>query len=292
MSKRKTILVVGASGMLGNAVIRVLSNNPNWRVYGTLRSEGSKRFFARAVAEHLIAGVDVYQQDALVGVFSAVHPDVVINCVGIIKQRANSEDPLVAIPLNTLLPHRLARLCEFIGARLIHVSTDCVFSGKRGGYREGDLPDALDVYGRSKVLGEVNYSHAITLRTSIIGHQFEYAYGLIDWFLSQEGQCTGYTRAVFSGLPTVILAEIIRDEVVPRAAMSGLYHVAAEPISKYDLLRLVAEIYGKNIEIIPDDKLEIDRSLNAERFKDATGYTPPQWQAMVKRMHEFARTGE
>jgi dTDP-4-dehydrorhamnose reductase len=281
------ILVLGASGMLGNAVVRVLSEQAGWRVYGTVRSEGAKRHFQPDIAGRLLAGVDVEQHDSLVRAFACVRPDVVVNCVGLVKQLAEADDPLQAVPINTLLPHRLARLCELAGARLVHMSTDCVFSGATGGYRESDPSDAKDLYGRSKLLGEVDYPHAITLRTSIIGHELQSAHGLVGWFLSQQGSCKGYTRAIFSGLPTVSLAKVIRDVVIPRSGLHGVYHVAALPISKYDLLKLVASVYGKQIEIIPDDTLVIDRSLNADRFRDATGYVAPAWPELIEAMRAY-----
>ncbi len=281
------ILVLGASGMLGNAVVRVLSEKPGWQVYGTVRSEGSKRFFQEDIARRLLAGVDVEQQDSLVQAFTWVRPVVVINCIGLVKQLAEADDPLRAVPINTLLPHRLARLCELAGARLVHMSTDCVFSGTKGGYRESDFPDAGDLYGRSKFLGEVDYPHAVTLRTSIIGHELQSAHGLVGWFLSQQGRCKGYTRAIFSGLPTVALAKVIRDVVIPLPELYGVYHVAAQPISKYDLLNLVAQVYGKQIEIVPDAKLAINRSLNADRFRDATGYVAPAWPELIEAMRAY-----
>lgn len=281
------ILVLGASGMLGNAMIRVLSEKTDWQVCGTIRSESSKRFFHSDIAGRLLAGVDVEQQDSLMQAFVRSRPQVVINCVGLIKQLADAEDPLQAIPINALLPHRLARLCELSGARLVHMSTDCVFAGDKGGYRESDPSDAKDLYGRSKYLGEVDYPHAITLRTSIIGHELQSAHGLVGWFLSQQGRCNGYTRAIFSGLPTAVLAQIIRDVVIPRPDLSGVFHVAAQPISKYDLLKLIAGVYGKTIEITPSDRLVIDRSLNAERFREATGYVAPGWPKLIETMHAY-----
>lgn len=278
------ILVLGASGMLGNAMIRVLSEKDDWQVYGTVRSESSKRFFKADIAKRLIVGVDVEQHDSLMQAFIRTRPDVVINCVGLIKQLADADDPLQAIPINAMLPHRLAKLCELSGSRLVHMSTDCVFSGDKGGYREVDPSDARDIYGRSKYLGEVSYSHAVTLRTSIIGHELQSAHGLVGWFLSQQGSCKGYSRAIFSGLPTVVLAQIIRDVVIPRANLSGVYHVAAKPIDKFSLLKLIADVYGKKIDIVLDDKLVIDRSLVADSFRDATGYVAPDWRALIETM--------
>ena len=281
------VLVLGASGMIGSTIIRVLSEKKDWEVFGTVRSGAVKRFFPPKIVERLVTEIDVENHDTLVKVFAQVRPDVVINCVGLTKHLPGAEDHLVAIPINTLMPHRLAGLCELVGARLIHISTDCVFSGKKGSYTEDDPADATDVYGKSKFLGEVNYPHAITLRTSTIGHELQSIYGLLDWFLSQQGQCKGFARAIFSGLPTVVFAQVIRDVVIPRPDLFGLYHVAAKPIAKYDLLRLIAEVYGKSIEIVREDQFEIDRSLNAERFRVATGYVAPDWPELVKSMHSY-----
>ena len=281
------VLVVGASGMIGSTVMRVLSEKSDWQVFGTVRDASVKRFFSVAIGECLVAGVDVERQDLLVKVLDQIRPEVVVNCAGLTKHKPEADDPLLSIPINTLMPHRLAGLCQLIGARLIHVSTDCVFSGEKGGYLETDYADARDVYGKSKALGEVVYPHTITLRTSTIGHELQTKYGLLDWFLSQEGNCKGYTQAIFSGLPTVVFAQVIRDVVIPNKQLSGLYHVAAEPIGKYELLKLIAEIYGKTIDIVPDDKLVIDRSLNAELFNKATAYVAPDWRSLIKSMHLY-----
>lgn len=281
------VLVLGASGMLGNAVLRVMHEKPDLEVFGTVRSSSVSHFFSEEIAKTMIAGCDVSDHDALVKLFIQVKPNVVINCIGLIKQLADVDDPLITLPINAMLPHRLANLCALIGARLIHMSTDCVFSGEKGGYKESDTSDATDLYGKSKYLGEVDYPHAITVRTSIIGHELQSAHGLVGWFLSQEGHCQGYRKAIFSGLPTVVLAQIIRDIVMVNSDLSGVYHVAAKPISKYDLLKLVAGVYGKTIEITPDDRLVIDRSLNAERFYHATGYVAPEWINLIKTMHSY-----
>lgn len=280
------ILVLGVTGMLGSAVFRVFCADPGHEVWGTLRSSAALHGFPEPSRARLVSGVDVLDQDALVALMSWVRPDVVINCVGLIKQLADAKDPLSALPINAMLPHRLVRLCELAGARLIHVSTDCVFSGRKGLYREEDPSDAEDLYGKSKHIGELHdRPHAITLRTSIIGHEVGSNYALVDWFLSQQGSVKGFTRAVFSGLPTVELARVMKDFVVPHPQLNGLYHVAAEPISKYELLRQVAQQYGKSIEIRPDDELVLDRSLDGSRFSAATGYVAPSWSELIRRMH-------
>lgn len=281
------ILILGASGMLGNAMLRTLAESSTIDVFGTARSASVRRYFSPELGELILPGIDVENVDSLSRVLAEVKPQVVVNRIGLIKQLAEADDPLAALPINAMLPHRLARLCALGGARLVHISTDCVFAGTRGNYLESDPSDALDLYGKSKFLGEVAYPHTITLRTSIIGHELASAHGLVGWFLAQENSVKGYARAIFSGLPTVELARVVRDVVLPRPDLSGLYHVASTPISKLDLLRLVAEIYGKAIEIVPDEQVAIDRSLDAERFHAATGYVAPPWPDLVKRMFEF-----
>jgi dTDP-4-dehydrorhamnose reductase len=235
----------------------------------------------------LITGVDIENFDNLMCVFGDTRPDVVINCIGLVKQLAEADDPLAAIPINSLLPHRLARLCAVAEARFIHMSTDCVFAGSKGMYTEADLSDAKDLYGRSKFLGEVDYPNAVTLRTSIIGHELEGARSLVGWFLSQSGAVKGFTKAIFSGLPTVEIARLIRDYVMPNPHLHGLYHVSADPINKYDLLKLVADAYGKTIDIEADENFVIDRSLDSSRFRSITGFQPKPWGELVKSMKDF-----
>ena len=281
------VLVVGANGMIGSTIIRVLSEKPELDVFGSIRDQKSKDLFSKEIAAKLISGIEVTLESALLRLFKEVQPEVVINCAGLTKHLEGANDPNTAIPINALFPHRLAAFCEISGARLIHISTDCVFSGTKGGYVETDLPDAIDFYGQTKAMGEVDYPNAITLRTSTIGHELNTAYGLLDWFLSQGKQCKGFTKAIFSGLPTVVFAEIIRDIVITRPELRGLYQVAAEPINKYDLLKLIAHIYKKEIEIVADDSFVIDRSLDASKFNQVTGYNPPSWQELIETMHQY-----
>ena len=281
------ILILGVSGMLGNAVFRHFSADARLDVYGSVRSSNAINHFSDDSVAKIKVGVDVENQDLLMNLFLDIKPDVVINCVGLIKQLSDSNSPLVALPINSMLPHRLALLCDLVHSRLIHISTDCVFSGLKGAYLESDLSDATDLYGRSKLLGEVYYPNSITLRTSIIGHELSTHNALIDWFLNQEERVGGYVRAIYSGLPTVELARVIKDFVIPNNSISGLFHVAASPISKYDLLNLVSSVYGKSIEIYKDDSVVIDRSLNSNKFNTLTGYSPPSWPKLINLMHAF-----
>jgi dTDP-4-dehydrorhamnose reductase len=283
------ILVLGASGMLGHTVYRVLAGDPALQVFGSIRSDTARKHLPELNNATLISEVDVDSVDSLLRAFAESRPDVVINCVGIVKQLKSAYDPLVAIPMNSILPHRIARIAAALGARMVHVSTDCVFTGAKGNYVEADLPDALDLYGRSKLMGEVDYPNAITLRTSIIGPEMVGAgTGLVGWFLNQSGKVKGFRRAVFSGFPTVTLARIIRDQVLPRPDLHGVYHVSAAPIDKFTLLQLVQGAWDKLIEIEPDDSLVIDRSLNSDRFRKVTGFTPAAWPELVHDMRSFA----
>ena len=279
------VLILGASGMLGSAAYKVFGEAEQFEVIGALRSPAARRALPEDGRRRLRIGVDVENFDSVIRAFADVRPDLVLNCIGVIKQLDSGKDPLAAIPLNALLPHRLAALCRACGARLIHVSTDCVFTGRKGMYQEQDAPDAEDLYGRSKLLGEAAGPEAVTLRTSIIGEElFGGANGLVGWFLSQRGSVKGFRRAIFSGFPTVTLARIMRDVLAPRPELSGLFHVSSAPINKYELLGLVARAYERDIEIVPDDALVIDRSLDSKRFQAASGFAPPPWPALVEEM--------
>jgi dTDP-4-dehydrorhamnose reductase len=285
------ILVLGATGLLGNAMFRSMSKASGARVTGTIRREADRSLFAPTHAGRLTVVGDIEHPDALVRLCDAAEPDVVINCIAV--GRPAPPDPLRSIEVYSVLPRRLSHLCRLSGARLIQVSSDGVFSGSRGSYTEGDLPDANDIYGVAKLLGEISEPHAFTVRTSIIGHELKSRGGLLEWFLSQQGQCSCYTRAIFSGFPTIVLADLIRDVVIPHPGLHGIYHMATRPISKFDLLQLVAKRYGRAIELIADDRASPDRSLTADRFRKATGYTPPDWPELVDLMYfdRFASKG-
>lgn len=280
------VLILGASGMLGAAVFRSFLASDDFQVVGTLRDRAALGFFSSVASARLLQ-LDVLDEDALISLLDRERPAAVINCIGLVKQLASAADPLITLPINAIFPHRLARICSLIGARLVHISTDCVFSGAKGNYTEDDVTDAQDLYGRSKLLGElVDYDHAVTLRTSIIGRELYSAHSLVEWFLSQRGAVKGYAKAVFSGLPTAELAAVIRDVVLPRKDLAGLYHISARPICKLDLLHLLARHYGKRIEILRDDQMKIDRSLNSEKFRSETGYRAADWPELIKRMYE------
>ncbi|QOC92741.1 dTDP-4-dehydrorhamnose reductase family protein [Micromonospora craniellae] len=282
----RRVLVLGVTGMLGHAVLRDLSEDPDLDVHGLARRvDDHAGWFPAHLRDRITPGVDATRFADVRRLLDTLHPDVVINCVGVIKQRPDVQEAVPTVTLNALLPHLLADACADLGSRVVHVSTDCVFSGRRGGYTEEDLPDPPDLYGRSKLLGEATGPSALTLRTSIIGHELATHRSLVDWFLAQRGQVRGFTRAIYTGVTTVEFARLLRTVVLPREDLTGLYHVAAEPISKHDLLRLVAEVYGWPGELVPDDGFVCDRSMRADALTRATGYRPPGWPEMVRAMH-------
>ena len=282
------ILIFGATGMLGHAVFRVLSSDKRLKVFGTIRSESSKSLFPASLAENLILNIDIESDDYLKKAFEISQPDVVINCIGIIKQLSDAKDVLKTVPINTLLPHRLASLSKKFSSRLILVSTDCVFSGNKGNYVETDFPDCDDLYGRSKLLGEIaDNEKVLTFRTSIIGHELRGGHSLVNWFLSQSSSAQGYAKAVFSGLPTNVLANIILDCIIYWPNLHGLYHVSANPINKYELLKLISKTYSKHIDIIQNDKVQINRSLNHHKFQKATKYQAQDWPTLIESMKQF-----
>ena len=278
------LLILGGDGMLGHQLLRHFGGRYDVRVTLRLGPEVYSRYglFDR---EKAFFGVDARREDSISHVIEQFRPDAVVNVIGIVKQRAEAKEVIPSLEINSLLPHRLALLCRTVGARLIHFSTDCVFSGRRGNYRETDQPDAEDLYGRSKLLGEVSESHCLTLRTSMIGPELSRKTGLLEWFLSQRGKTVkGFTKAIFSGFPTSELAHIVELVLMKVPAIQGLYHVAAEPISKYELLTLIRDRLRLPITIERDVTFDCDRSLDAGRFRKDTGYCSPSWDAMVNDM--------
>jgi dTDP-4-dehydrorhamnose reductase len=275
------VLVLGGGGMLGHKLVQRFADH--FDTWATLRGSAS------AIAAYgifdpakVISGVDALHFDTVVGAVRRVRPDVIINCVGIIKQLAAAKDPVLSLTINSLLPHRLQRLAVDEGARLIHISTDCVFDGHKGMYTEADPSNATDLYGRTKSLGETSGSGALTLRTSIIGRELSTASGLVEWFLSQRGgRVEGYTRAIYTGFTTDVMARLLRSVLVEHRALEGTLQVSSEPINKYDLLRLLDRAYGTAIDIVPSNTVRIDRSLDSSRFRALTGFVPPLWTEMV-----------
>jgi len=282
------VLIFGVTGMLGHKLYQVLGQ--------TLDAVGTIRGAYRGVAEYdffqpsqIAPEVNAREISLVERAIEETGPEVVINCIGVVKSLVEQEGMVSTIWLNSLFPHELYQICNAKGIRLIHISTDCVFSGKTGLYREDDPSDADDVYGKTKYLGEVTGANALTIRTSIIGRELASANGLVEWFLSNQGKrVQGYTNAIFSGFPTLHLSRIIADIITKHQDLEGIYHVASEPISKFDLLALIKKAMRLNITIEEYPDYHIDRSLDSTEYRKTTGFTPPSWEKMIEEMAKDA----
>jgi dTDP-4-dehydrorhamnose reductase len=285
MSKIVKVLILGGSGMLGHKLFQNLA--PRFDTYATFRqSSANCAHFGIFDLSRALAGVSADDARSVERVLLEIQPEVVVNCIGIVKQDAAAKDCYTSILINSLFPHRLAQLCGASGARLIHISTDCVFSGRKGNYNECDTPDADDLYGRTKLLGEVDYDNCLTVRTSMIGRELVASHGLMEWFLGQRGKTIhGFKRAIFSGFTTNALSNILAEVISGHPGLRGVWNVAAQPISKFDLLTLVKQTYGLDIQIEPDETFACDRSLNSERFRSETDISATSWPEMIAQMH-------
>jgi dTDP-4-dehydrorhamnose reductase len=278
------VLILGGNGMLGHKLVQQLK--ADFQVSATFRRSPAEEPYADLYGGiQTIDKVEAYDFTSVESAIDASNPEVVINAIGVIKQLAGSKDVIQSLTVNSLLPQRLGELAQERNFRLIHVSTDCVFDGVSGGYRETDIPNALDLYGQSKHWGEVSGANCITLRTSIIGRELGSSHSLIDWFLSNRGkQVNGYTNAIYSGFPTIVFADIIRDLITNFVELTGLFQVSSEPINKFDLLQLVNSAFDAGVDIERYDEFKIDRSLDSTSFRTATGFVPMPWPEMIERM--------
>lgn len=279
------ILILGGTGMLGSEVIKqCISRKLDWHTTIREKDKLYKSFGANILNKYSLIS-DAKEFSEFETVIKNYQPDVTINCIGIVKQSDLSKNYIESISINSLLPHKLNEYCFKNNSKLIHISTDCVFDGKKGMYSESDTPNADDLYGKSKQLGEVDYGCALTLRTSIIGHELQSSgFGLLSWVLSQTGTIKGFTNAFFSGFTTFELTKIILDYVIPKNINPGIYNVASNPISKFELLGLINETYNLNLKIIADSDYKIDRTLNAQLFNKITDYHVPNWSFMINEM--------
>lgn len=278
------ILILGGGGMLGHKLIQCWQNK--YDVWSTIRTDYTKyqrfEFFNQ---NRIVENVEVENLQSIERTIREIQPNVIVNAVGIIKQLPSAKNVIKTLQINSIFPHQLAELGEKYGARLITISTDCVFSGSKGDYTEADMTDAQDLYGKSKNLGEVTSENCLTLRTSIIGRELDGAHSLVEWFLSNQGETVkGYVKAIYTGFPTVVFADIIADLIENHPHLSGLYQVSSEPINKYELLKLIRDAYQADIRIEPFEGFVIDRSLDSTKFRNAVGFKPLEWRKMVEMM--------
>lgn len=275
------IIVLGANGMIGSAIFYILSSKKEWDVCGLVRNEKEIPKDTKINVKKINSLIDIYK------VINKFSPHVVINAIGVTKHLSDINDKTRSIYINSYFPNKLSDYCKLNNIRLIHISTDCVFSGLKGNYNEYDIPDANDFYGKTKILGEIDNKYSLTLRTSTIGHEFFSQNGLLEWFLSQNKSCQGFSNAQFSGLTNVEFALVIKNYVLTKPSLSGLYNVGGATIDKYKLLQIISKVYQTKINIIKDDSFIIDRSLNSKKFYNDTGYTAPSWKVLINEMYKY-----
>ena len=273
--------------MLGHKAFNHFSKSSDFETFGTLRnsSDVKKFFFKSDNIESIFSNIDVLNINSVFELIEKTNPDIILNCVGVIKQIKESKNPLLSIEINSLFPHKVANFIKNSKTRLIHISTDCVFSGEKGNYIESDYSDAKDLYGKTKYLGElVNYSNCVTLRTSIIGPELKTKLSLLEWFLSQKISVNGFVNAIYSGLTTMELIKVIETYIIPQNDKYGLYHVSSEPISKHNLLAEIAREFNFDIKILRSEEFFNNKSLNSQKFTNDFGYQKKSWNKMILEM--------
>lgn len=278
------ILILGGTGMLGHNLWRYFSFRfPH--TYTTIRKnskslENTKLF----KSDNVIHSVDVFDFSSLTGVMKCLKPDVILNCIGITKRRDEANLAVDTITINSLFPHKLVEWGKAHSALVVNFSTDCVFDGKRGNYSENDTPNATDLYGKTKALGEIYGENALTIRSSFIGMELEKGSELFEWFLSQKGSVKGFTNAIYSGLTVNELCRVVENILVNYPKTTGLYNVSSNPINKYDLLSLIKHKMNLPIEIVPFENNFCDRSIDSTKFRTEFKYSPPTWDAMIEEL--------
>ena len=283
------ILILGSGGLIGSTITRYFFEETNHEVFGILRDESKLSFFKNRFHKNIFINKNILDYCLLEKTIIKFLPNLIINCIGITNKFINTSRILNIdyLEINSLFPRTLLNICKRNNVRLIQFSSDCVFSGKRGFYSENDYPDPSDIYGKSKFLGELDCDECITIRKSAIGHEINSNNGLLEWFLGQNQSVNGYRNAIFSGVTVLELSKIINKYIIPNTDLKGIIHIASEPISKYNLLKIIAKEYKKDIKILPNDVLKIDRSLNASFFNKLTGYKPKSWPKLVESMNQF-----
>lgn len=280
------VLIFGGNGMLGHKLVQAWQNK--FDVYTTIRKSFAELKYLQIFERNkTFDNVEVENFASIEKIIDEVQPNVIVNAIGIIKQLPTSKNIVKTLEVNSIFPHKLAEICQAKNIRFITISTDCVFNGNKGNYTEEDISNAEDVYGKSKNLGEVIGENCLTIRTSIIGREIGTSHSLVDWFLSNDGKTVkGFTKAIYSGFPTIVLADILANLIENYPNLSGLYQISSNPIDKFSLLQIIREAYNANILIEKDTNFEIDRSLNCDKFKNATNFSPKSWEEMIRLMAE------
>lgn len=283
------LLILGATGLLGNTIAKYFFDKTGFQTFATLRHNSKLDLFEKKYHPKLTIIENILDYAETEKKIKNIQPDLLINCIGktnkeILKNFNKFEE---FININSLLPHRLQNICTDSGIRLIHLSTDCIFSGRKGFYSEEDIADPADIYGRSKLLGELDYGNTLTIRKSVIGHELLTKKGLLEWFLDQNNSIQGYKNVIFSGITVLELAKLIEKYIIPKKDLKGILNISGESISKFDLLKIIADIYKKKIYIIPNEVIKVNRSLNGSRFNKLTGYRVKSWPLLIKDMYEF-----
>lgn len=279
------VLILGVSGLIGHKLLQELSSS--FEVFGTLHKFKNQYGYNPLFTEpNIVENIDVSEFEVLKGVMYAINPDVILNCVGITKRKEEINYPVEVLTINSIFPHQLANWASINKKRIIHFSTDCVFNGKIGNYKENSLTTSEDIYGRTKALGEINYNHTLTIRSSFIGQELFGKTELLEWFLAQKGkQIKGFTKTFYSGVSTIFMAQIVKKVIRNFPNLSGLYQLASEkPISKYDLLCLANEAFNANVEIIPDDGHLHNPTLDGSRLKQEINLVVPSWKDMFSEL--------
>jgi len=275
------ILVLGSNGMIGNSIFNELSKNKSFNVFGTVRKKGDLNKYL--YPEKIISDLDANKKDEFHKFLINLEPEFVINCIGITKHNEKINQELF-LNVNSSFSHHLKNCSDKLNFKIIHLSSDCVFSGNKGNYHENDYPDSNEIYGVSKFLGEITTDPHLTIRTSIVGREFETSFGLLEWFLSQKDECKGFKKAFFSGVTTQFLSSIIEKIILEKPDLSGLFHLSGEKISKFNLLKLFSKYYSKKIEIIPDESFKIDRSLDSKKIYKALNLKSISWDEMLLKL--------
>lgn len=281
------VIILGSTGMIGSAILFTLSKNKNLNVFGCTSRDYLPEKLTKNKDILFLKGFNLENYSSLEYYIKNYKPNIVINCAGIVKQSSLALDYLKMIHLNSIIPHQLNTLSQKYEFKILQVSTDCVFSGKGGNYKESDIPDPIDVYGKSKSLGELtNYNH-LTLRCSLVGFEIFSKNGLLEWFLDQKNECKGFKNAIFSGLTTFEFATVVEEIILNHSNLKGLFHISSMPISKYDFLKKISFHFSKTINIIPDINFKINRSLNSSLFSKKTGIKISNWDVMIKDLCSF-----